>query len=175
MGLKTQDARLKSKIVLGLESRVLGLGSGFTLIELLVVMAIVGLLVATSVPALTGYAKQVRLKTAAREAIGLLSLARSLAISSRSVRRVLLDEDRHELVIEETLEQDEPRRVRLPEAVDVSLGGGAAGTGRVVFQPSGALSTPSATVSLVSGTKRQTITVSSATGAISLRSASDED
>lgn len=146
---------------------------GFTLIELLVVMAIVGLLVATSVPALTGYAKQVRLKTATREVIGLLSLARSLAISSRSVRSVLLDEDRHELVIEETLEQDEPRKVRLPEGVDVSLDGGAAGTGRVVFQPTGALSTPSATVSLVSGTKRQTIAVTSATGAITLRSDAD--
>src|SRR3989338_921305 len=89
--------------------------------------------------------------------IELLVLARSLAISSRSVRSVLLDEDRHELVIEETLEQDEPRRVRLPETVDVSLEGGAAGTGRGGFQPTGALSTPSATISLVSGTKRQTI------------------
>lgn len=141
--------------------------------ELLVVMAIVGILVATSVPALTGYAKQVRLKTVTREAMGLLSLARSLAIGSRSVRSVLLDEDRRELVIEETLEQDEPRKVRLPDAVDVSLEGGAAGSGRIVFQPTGALSSPSATMTISSGTKRQTITVTSATGAISLRSDPD--
>ncbi len=149
------------------------IGRAFTLIELLVVMAIVGLLVGTSIPALTGYAKQVRLKTTTREVMGLLFLARNLAISSREVRTVLLDEDRQRLVIEETLEQEEPKKVRLPDAVDVTLEGGAAGTGRVVFQPSGALGSPSVTVVLTSGTRTQTIAVTSATGAISLRANED--
>ncbi len=147
--------------------------TAFTLIELLVVMAIVGILVGTTIPALTGYAKQVRLKTTTREVMGLLFLARNLAISSRSIRSVLLDSDQRQLVIEETLEQDEPKKVRLPDSVNVTLGGGAVGTGRVVFQPSGALSSPSVTVVLTSGTKTQTIAVTSATGAISLRAHED--
>ncbi|MBI4354394.1 MAG: GspH/FimT family pseudopilin [Candidatus Omnitrophica bacterium] len=143
------------------------------MIELLVIMAIIGILVGTSIPALTGYAKQVRLKTTTREITGLLYLARNLAISSREARTVLLDEDHQQLVIEETLEQEEPKKVRLPDSVDVTLEGGAAGTGRVVFQPSGALSSSSVTVVLNSGTKTQTIAVTSATGAISLRSSGE--
>jgi hypothetical protein len=105
--------------------------------------------------------------------MGLLFLARNLAISSRAIRSVLLDEDLRQLVIEETLEQEEPRKVRLPDFVEVTLEGGAAGTGRVTFQPSGALSSSSVTVTLSSGPNSQTILVTAATGAISLRSTSE--
>ena len=63
-GRRTQGAG--KSLALSPESCVLSPRWGFTLIELLVVMAIVGLLVATSVPALSRYAGQGRLKAAAR-------------------------------------------------------------------------------------------------------------
>lgn len=148
--------------------------SGFTLVELLVVMGIIGLIIASSVPGMTGYARQVRLKAATRETLGLLSLARSMAISSRSTRTVLVNPEAHELIIEETLQQDEPKRVRLSSGVDVKVeiqgqSGSVSGPVRLAFQPSGSLSGRSASVILSNDTKQQTITITATTGGISVQ------
>ena len=53
-----------------------------TLVELLVVLGIIGLILGISVPGLSAYANQARLKAATRNVVGLLSLARSLAPTS---------------------------------------------------------------------------------------------
>ena len=146
--------------------------SGFTLVELRVGMGILGLIIASSVPGMTGYARHVRLKAATREVLGLLSLARSMAISSRSVRTVVVNPDAHELLIEETLEQAEPRRVRLSSGVNVAVdiqGQSGSGPARLTFQPSGSLSGRSCSILLSNDTKQQTIRITATTGAISTK------
>jgi len=146
----------------------------FTLVELIVVMGIIGIIVASSVPGMMSYSQQVRLKAATREVMGLLSLARSQAIGSRSPRTVLVNPDAHEAVIEETLTIGEPKRVRLSPGVSVTVqtsgqSGSSSGPVRLVFQPSGSLSGRSVSVILSSDTKRQTIAITATTGAISIK------
>ena len=144
----------------------------FTLIELLVVMAIVGLLVATSVPALARYAGQVKLRAATRDVVGLLSLSRSLAIGSRSPRTVVIDDAGHRLFIEETA-QTEPRIVRVSSSMTVeaaTLGEPGEPVRSLVFKPTGSLEGGrSASILLTSGPRTQTITVTSTTGSISVQ------
>lgn len=143
---------------------------GFTLIELIVVLGVIGLIVAVSVPALTQYAQQVRLKTSTREVVGLLSLARSLAISSRKAKTVLVDPHLRELSIVETMTQGEPKKVTLVSSVGlvVQTQGASSQSGpiQVIFSPAGALSGGSVSLVLSSGTKMHTVTVTGATGAI---------
>jgi Tfp pilus assembly protein FimT len=139
------------------------------LIELLVVMAIIGMLLAVSVPALSRYAGQARLKAAARETVGLLSLARSLAIGSRSVRTVIIDGAQHQLLIHESLEA-EPRLVRLASSVTVAATAHGEPIQSIVFKPTGGLeATGAVTITLSNGTKSQTVTVASTTGSISVQ------
>lgn len=141
---------------------------GFTLIELIVVLGIIGLVVVMSLPAFTGYVQQVRLKTATRETVKILRLARQLAIGSRQPRTVTIDPADRALVIEETRQEDEPRAVRLPPSVQIAVDvpGQADPPWRLVFQPSGALAGRSAAVNLSSQTRTQTITVTAPTGSV---------
>ena len=147
---------------------------GFTLVEILVVIAIIGVILSTSLPALSGYAGQMRLKTTARELRGLFSLARSSAITSRSSRTVAIDPEKGEAVIEETLQEEEPRRVRLHSSLRVEVQvsgqeGAASGPVQVTFQPSGSLLGRSVSVTLSNGSRTQTIAITGVTGAMSLQ------
>jgi len=134
-------------------------------------MAIIGLLISISVPSMVGYAKQARLKGATREVVGLLSLARSSAISSRAPKTVVVEPDERQLLLE-TGEGEEPSRVvKLSSIIDVAVklqgeAEDAAGPWRLVFQPTGALAGRSASLTLSNGANTQTITVTSTTGAI---------
>ncbi len=146
---------------------------GFTLIELLVVIGIIGLIVSMSVPAFSHYGQQMRLKTSTRELMGLLSLARSSAISARAARTVHLDSANHEAAIEETLQAAEPEVVHLPAGLTMTVQTKeqteASGDGLVIFKPSGALTGGSVTITLSSDAKQQVILVSGPTGAVTLQ------
>ena len=146
---------------------------GFTLIELLVVIGVMGLLMFVSVPAMTNYATQARLKTTTRQLVGVLSLARHQAISARQPRTVLIDPSGGAIAIEETLEDAEPRRFRLPTAVIVEVvdSGGSVSEApwRIVFQSSGALAGRTVNVVVANRDHSQTIIVASATGAVIVR------
>lgn len=145
---------------------------GFTLVELIVVMTVIGLLVAMGVPAASRYAKQVRLKTATREVVGLFSLARSLAIGGRRTQTVIIDPERHKLWIEQAPDaKKDPQVVRVASVVDVSverrgevLGGGD--PVELTFRATGALQGQSVSIVLSNGDHTQTVMISSVTGAI---------
>ena len=142
--------------------------------ELLIVMAIMGMLMAMSIPSVTGYATQFRLKAAVRETVGLCSLARSSAIGSRAARTITIDTDSRTLTLEPASDREEPRRVKLGKGVDVALesSGGtmqqSEGSASVVFQPSGSLGGRSVSILLSNGRKDQRVRITGATGAISV-------
>lgn len=142
------------------------------MVELLVVMAIIGLIVGISVPALTGYANSLRLKTTIRQVTGLISFARSMAISSHEDLAVVIDADEGAitLVRQASGEPLEPK-VRLPRAVTVKLlvGGQPAQETQFVFRPTGALVGRTISLVLANQDKRHTITVTGTTGAVSVQ------
>ncbi len=140
-----------------------------TLVELLVVLGVIGLIVGMSVPALVGYAKQVRLKSTTRQVLGLVSLARSLAISSHEEHAVVVDDEHREIrvvntVSGETLEQ----AIHLPSSVSVEIqvGGQNVGATQFAFRPTGALTGRTVTLVLADGQKQQTIVVTGSTGSV---------
>jgi Tfp pilus assembly protein FimT len=142
-----------------------------TLVELLVVLGVIGILLGLSVPGLASYSKQVRLKTTIRQVVGLVSLARSLAISSHEDHAVIVDPEHQEIRVlrvasGESLEQT----VRVPSSVtlEVQVGGEPAAETQLVFRPTGSLAGRSVSLVLSDREKQHTITVAAATGAISV-------
>ena len=143
-----------------------------TLVELLVVLGVIGIILAITVPGLAGYAKQLRLKAATRQTIGLLSLARSLAISSRTDHTVVVDEERGAIqIINEATGEPLEQMVRLPSSVSVALesGGEPSPTLSLTFRATGALAGRTVRFILADRDRRQTIQVTGATGAVSLQ------
>ena len=63
-----------------------------TLVEMLVVLAIIGMLFGMGLPAITRYTRQMRLKATTRQLVGLISLARSTAISAHEDHAVVIDQ-----------------------------------------------------------------------------------
>ena len=143
-----------------------------TLVELLVVLGVIGVIVTMSVPALTSYTKQIRLKTTTRELVGLLSLARSLAISSHEDHAVVIDPERREVMVTNLTSGESLEHVlRLPSAMtlDVEIGGEASSETQLVFHPTGSLAGRTVSLILAERDKQHTITVTAATGAVSVK------
>jgi Tfp pilus assembly protein FimT len=141
-----------------------------------VVLSVIGIVVGMSVPALVGYSRQVRLKTATREVIGLISLARSLAISSRAERAVVVDVEREEIrVVDVASGEALEEVVRLPSTVSVELriGGELTSETQFVFRPSGALAGRTVSFTLVEGDRRKTIVITGPTGAVAIQKSED--
>ena len=145
---------------------------GMTLVELLVVLGVIGIIVGMGVPGLVQYAKQLRLKTATRQTLGLISLARSLATSSRQERTVVIDQDAQEIRVVDTASGEALEQVvRLPSSVsvDLAVGGEPAVETQFVFRPRGALTGRSVTLTLSEGQQQKTIMVTGPTGAITIQ------
>jgi general secretion pathway protein H len=66
---------------------------GFTLLELMIVLAIIGVAVVLIAPTVTGSLTNLRLKTATKQLSTVLRYARSKAVSSKSIIRVIIDID----------------------------------------------------------------------------------
>ena len=142
-----------------------------TLVELLVVLAIIGLIVGMSVPALTKYGKHVRLKTSMRQAIGLISLARSLAISAHADHALIVDPEHRELRIMNMVSGDTLEHVvRLPSSVkvEVEVGGESSPQTQIVFLPTGGLQGRTTSLLLEDEDTQHRITITGTTGAVSV-------
>lgn len=140
--------------------------------ELLVVLAVIGMIVGMSVPALTRYSAQVRLKSVTRQVVGLISLARSLSIGSRAGHAVVVDADAGEITVVNTASGESlEQKVRIPKsvAVEVEVAGEPSPEAQVSFRPNGSLTGRSVSLVLTDRNKHQTITVTGATGAISVQ------
>jgi Tfp pilus assembly protein FimT len=141
----------------------------FTLVELVVVLGIVGLLVGFGLPGFMNYTKQVRLKSATRQVVGLVSLTRSRAIGSRDDHAVVVNVASQRLsavnlASGETLEQV----VTLPPSVTVEMrvGGEVPTETQFVFRPTGGLAGRTVVLVLSNGEREQSVTVTGTTGAV---------
>ena len=146
---------------------------GMTLVEILVVLGVIALIVGMSMPALSQYTARTRLKTATRELVGLLSLARSLSIGSQEGHAVSIDAENNRAAIINlaTGETLEDHQLRLPSSVRVVLmvGGQASVQPQVAFRSTGSLNGRTTNVVVSESDKQMTITVTGATGAISVQ------
>lgn len=147
--------------------------AGMTLVELLVVLGVIALIVGMSVPALSQYTARTRLKTATRQLVGLLSLARSLSVGSQEGHAVLIDGENNRVTITNlaTGETLEDHQLRLPSSVHVALrvGGQAAAQSQVAFRSTGSLNGRTTDIVVTESDKQMTITVTGSTGAISVQ------
>lgn len=146
-----------------------GTRRGMTLVELLVVIGIIGVILSMGIPALTHYAQQVRLKAATQQLLGLVSLARSSAISARQEYALVVDPlERQVKVMEvesgEVLEQ----MVQLPSTVtlEIWVGDASSSETQFIFRPTGSLKGRSFSLILSHRERSFKITVTAATGAV---------
>ncbi len=133
-----------------------------TLIELLVVLGVIGLIVGVSVPAFTSFTKSLRLKTTTRKVVGLLNLARSLAISTREKHALVVDLERGEIsVVNQVSDEALEQTVELPRTVtlEIQVGGKPAPETQVVLRPTGALTGRTVTLVFSDRHKSHTVTV----------------
>ena len=145
---------------------------GMTLVELLVVLGIIGLILGISMPALSRQTKEMRLKATTRQVVGLVSLARSLAISSHEEHAVVVDPERKEVGVVNTVSGEKlDQVVRLPPSVtlELQIGGEVSSERQLVFRPTGSLVGRSVTLILADRDKQETVTVTGTTGFVSVQ------
>jgi len=143
-----------------------------TLVELLVVLGVIGLIVGMGVPALTQYARRVRLKATTRQVVGLVSLARSLAISSHQEHAVVVDQEERQIRVVNTASGEPLEQVvHLPSSVsvDMEVGGQPAAESQFAFRPTGSLTGRTVSLVLADGERQQTIMVTGTTGAVAVQ------
>jgi len=143
-----------------------------TLVELLVVIGIIGVIVGMGVPALTRYAQQVRLKATTRQVVGLVALARSLAISSHQEHAVVIDQDKGEIRVVNTASGEAlEQMIRLPSALSVvmEVAGQPADEMQLTFRPTGSLTGRTVSLTLAEGERQQTVVVTGTTGAVAVQ------
>lgn len=96
-------------------------GKGFTLVELLVAVAVGGVVLAVAIPSYLSYLPRIRLRSACREVIACLQLARTQAIRDNSAWRVAFEPSQREFCVVDSL-GNVCRRVSLDRFDGVSFG-----------------------------------------------------
>lgn len=149
---------------------------GFTLVEMLVVLAIIGMLMAVSIPFTAGFGKGLNIKTTARAILGTLRLARSNAITYRERQMVVFDVKDSEYWIQDSTGSIFEKKRRLPGSIKFGLPGDKDAdpvtfeNDTVVFESTGAIEGTSGTITIADkqGDTR-TISIIGSTGKVTIQ------
>lgn len=154
-----------------------GIGSkrAFTLVEMLVVLAIIGMIMAISVPFTSGFGKGLRIKTATRAVGGIINAAKSNAVTFRKNYSVVFDVKKNQYWIEDDTGRLYEKKYFLPGSVGFKVKGDDHAdpvtfeNDRITFNASGSAGGVSGSVTLTDkqGDSR-TISVAGATGKITI-------
>ncbi|MBU1912569.1 MAG: type II secretion system GspH family protein [Candidatus Omnitrophica bacterium] len=154
-----------------------GIGSkrAFTLVEMLVVLAIIGMIMAISVPFTSGFGKGLRIKTATRAVGGIINAAKSNAVTFRKNYSVVFDVKKNQYWIEDDAGRIYEKKYSLPGSVAFKVKGDDQADSvtfendRITFNASGSAGGVSGSVTLTDkqGDSR-TISVAGATGKITI-------
>jgi prepilin-type N-terminal cleavage/methylation domain-containing protein len=147
----------------------------FTLVEMLIVLAIVGLIMAISIPFTAGFGKGLRIKTAARAIVGIMYVARSNAVTFRKNYSVAFDVKKSQYWIEDEAEQIYEKKYYLPCSIKFEIKGDEEAdpvtfeNDKVTFTSSGSAKGVGGTVTLTDREgESRTISVAGATGRIAI-------
>lgn len=110
---------------------------GFTLIELLIVIALMAIMMAFAAPSMVEWRQNTQIKEVARDILGGLRQARSLAVTNNQNVTATIDLDNHTLTYNGTV-RTFPANITIEADNDVSLVG--TGTKVTIFYPQGSCS-----------------------------------
>jgi prepilin-type N-terminal cleavage/methylation domain-containing protein len=96
--------------------------TGFTIIEMLVAVAIAGILAAVAIPGFAGFGPRMRLKSASRDIVSDMQLAKAQALRDRSTYTIQFDTSTAQYTVSSG--GIVHKTVRLSDYADVSLGSG---------------------------------------------------
>lgn len=156
-----------------------GIGNrrAFTLVEMLVVLAIIGMIMAISVPFTSGFGKGLRIKTTTRAVGGIINVAKSNAVTFRKNYSVVFDVKKNQYWIEDDTGRLYEKKYSLPASVLFKVKGEDEAEAdpvtfendRITFNASGSAGGVSGSVTLTDkqGDSR-TISVAGATGKITI-------
>lgn len=147
----------------------------FTLVEMLIVLAIVGMIMAISVPFTSGFGKGLRIKTATRAVAGIINVAKSNAVTFRKNYSVVFDVKNSQYWIEDDTGRIYEKKYSLPGSIAFKVEGEEGmdpvtfENDRVTFNASGSAGGVSGSVTLTDKQgDSKAISVAGATGKVAI-------